>query len=156
MITKMNINNVKNAKEVLNIQIPSYKVEAAIIGVDEDELPPLKDTVETLQQSGETFYGYYIEEKVCGVISFMIENEFVNIHRLVVHPDHFRKGIASQLLTFVLTNYPAKTTKVATAVKNTPAVMFYESNGFQKVREVFIHDQLSLVHFEREGLDDYQ
>ena len=44
---KIDITNPKLAKDVLNIQIPSYKVEAEII--DFYEIPPLKDRVDTLQ-----------------------------------------------------------------------------------------------------------
>ncbi|MEK5482790.1 hypothetical protein [Viridibacillus sp. FSL R5-0888] len=57
MIKIIDISNSKNAVDVLNIQIPSYKVEAEIIG--SYDIPPLKDTVYTLQHCGETFFGYY-------------------------------------------------------------------------------------------------
>lgn len=89
MIKKIDITNPKLAKEVLNIQIPSYNVEAEII--DYYELPPLKDTVETLQQCEETFFGYYVNEELCGVISMKVDNGIIDIHRLMVHPKHFRK-----------------------------------------------------------------
>ena len=49
MIKIIDISNSKNAEDVLNIQIPSYKVEAEIIG--SYEIPPLKDTVYTLQHA---------------------------------------------------------------------------------------------------------
>ncbi|NRD78500.1 hypothetical protein HPT25_14130 [Bacillus sp. BRMEA1] len=80
MIKRIDITNPKLAMEVLNVQIPSYKVEAALI--DSDEIPPLKDTVDTLQQCGENFFGYYINEKLSGVISIKIENGVMDIHRL--------------------------------------------------------------------------
>ncbi|MDF0725480.1 hypothetical protein PY093_01985 [Cytobacillus sp. S13-E01] len=51
---KIDITNPIFAKEVLNVQIPAYKVEAEII--DYYDIPPLRDTVETLQQSQETFF----------------------------------------------------------------------------------------------------
>ena len=54
MIKKIDITNPIFAKEVLNVQIPAYKVEAEII--DYYDIPPLRDTVETLQQSQETFF----------------------------------------------------------------------------------------------------
>ncbi len=46
MIKIINIRNRKDAEDVLNVQIPSYKVEAEII--DSYEIPPLRDTVYTL------------------------------------------------------------------------------------------------------------
>ena len=147
MIKIIDISDRKNAEDVLNIQIPSYKVEAEIIG--SYELPPLKDTVHTLRHCGETFFGYYENEKLCGVISIKVDNDEVDIHRLIVNPNQFRKGIAQLLLNFIETKFEAKTIKVATGSKNTPAISFYKKNGFQNIKEVILNEQLSLTFFEK-------
>ena len=147
MIKIIDISNSKNAEDVLNIQIPSYKVEAEIIG--SYEIPPLKDTVYTLQHCGETFFGYYENEELCGVISIKVDGDGVDIHRLIVHPNHFRKGIAQMLLNFIETKFHGETIKVATGSKNIPAVSFYKKNGFQNIKEVKVNEQLSLTFFEK-------
>ena len=147
MIKIIDISNSKNAEDVLNIQIPSYKVEAEIIG--SYEIPPLKDTVYTLQHCGETFFGYYENEELCGVISIQIDDDDVHIHRLIVHPNHFRKGIAQLLLNFIETKFQIETIKVATGSKNIPAVSFYKKNGFRNIKEVIVNEQLSLTFFEK-------
>ncbi|MDF2066575.1 hypothetical protein [Bacillus sp. Cr_A10] len=67
MIKIIDISVRDNAMDVLNIQIPSYMVEAEIIGTN--EMPPLRDTVETLQECEEVFFGYYEYEDLCGAIS---------------------------------------------------------------------------------------
>ncbi|GGA29218.1 GNAT family N-acetyltransferase [Psychrobacillus lasiicapitis] len=146
MIKIIDISNRKNAEDVLNIQIPSYKVEAEIIG--SYEIPPLKDTVYTLQYCGETFFGYYENEELCGAISIKVE-DVVDIHRLIVHPNHFRKGIAQLLLNFIETKFQTETIKVATGSKNIPAVSFYKKNGFRNMKEVIVNEQLSLTFFEK-------
>ena len=147
MIKIIDISDRKNAEDVLNIQIPSYKVEAEIIG--SYEIPPLKDTVHTLRHCGETFFGYYENEELCGVISIKVDDDEVDIHRLIVHPNHFRKGIAQLLLNFIETKFEAETIKVATGSKNTPAISFYKKNGFQNIKEVILNEQLSLTFFEK-------
>ncbi|WP_066371345.1 GNAT family N-acetyltransferase [Neobacillus fumarioli] len=148
MIKKIDLTNPKLAKEVLNIQIASYKVEAELIG--SDEIPPLKDTVDTLQQCGETFYGYYINEELSGVISIKIENGVMDIHRLFVHPKHFRKGIANRLLDFVQTNETGlETIIVSTGSKNIPAINFYQKNGFSITKEIKVTERLSLTLFNK-------
>jgi ribosomal protein S18 acetylase RimI-like enzyme len=147
LIKEINLSNRKNAEKVLHIQIPSYKVEAEIIG--SYEIPPLKDTVDTLQQCGETFFGYYLNEELCGVISIKAENDEIDIHRLIVHPSHFRKGIAQRLLNFLESNFDFRTITVATGSKNTPAVSFYKKNGFENMKEVTVNEQLSLTFFEK-------
>ncbi|KQL33649.1 GNAT family N-acetyltransferase [Psychrobacillus sp. FJAT-21963] len=147
MIKIIDISVRDNAIDVLNIQIPSYMVEAEIIGTN--EIPPLRDTVETLQECEEVFFGYYEDEDLCGAISLKIENNVVDIHRLIVHPTHFRKRIAQKLLNFVTNNYEVKKIKVATGSKNTPAVSFYIKNGFENIKEVTVNENLSLTFFEK-------
>ena len=149
MITKIDITNPDVSKEVLNIQIPSYNVEAKII--DFYDIPPLKDTVQSLQQCGETFYGYYLNKELCGVISIKVDDRVIDIHRLMVHPKHFRKGIAKKLLDFIeieLGSFEAIV--VSTGTKNEPAVSFYVRNGFFKIEEIMITEHLSLTTFKKQ------
>ena len=150
MIKKNDITNHKFAKEVFNIQIPSYKVEAEIIGFH--DIPPLRDTVEALQQCGETFFGYYLNGELCGAISIKTAKCVIDIHRLMVHPKHFRKGIAKKLLDFVENNNKEKfeTIIVSTGTKNAPAVDFYLKNGFSKTGEKRVTERLSLTSFNKE------
>ncbi|KGR76170.1 GNAT family N-acetyltransferase [Ureibacillus sinduriensis] len=148
MITKIDMTNPKLVKEVLDIQLASYKVEAEII--DFHELPPLKDTVETLQRCTETFFGYYLEGELCGVISVKMEEGIIDIHRLMVHPNHFRKGIAKKLLNFIESNNEGfKAMIVSTGSKNTPAVTFYLKNGFSIMEETKITESLSITSFKK-------
>jgi len=149
LIKKIDITNLKFVEEVLNIQIPSYKVEAEII--DFYDIPPLKDTVYTLQQCGETFFGYYLNEELCGVISIKVENSIIDIHRLMVHPKHFKKGIAKMLLDFIENDIEGfEKIIVSTGSKNTPAVTFYLKNGFSKTEEIRITERLSITKFKKE------
>ena len=148
MIKKIDITDPELANKVLNIQIPSYKVEAEIINFH--EIPPLKDTVNTLQQCGETFYGCYLNEELCGVISFKAKKGVIDIHRLMVHPNHFRKGIAHMLLDFIESNMEGfETIIVSTGSGNTPAVTFYLKYGFSKTEEIRVTERLSLASFKK-------
>lgn len=152
MIKQFDIRLPKNAEKLLEIQIPAYKVEAEIIGYD--DIPPLKDTVNTLKQCGETFFGYYINEELCAAISVKVIDNEVDIHRLIVHPDHFRKGIAQKLLTFIERQFDKRIIKVATGSKNKPAITLYKKNGFRITKEVQVNEHLSLTYFEKKLLSD--
>ncbi|WP_258309478.1 GNAT family N-acetyltransferase [Cytobacillus oceanisediminis] len=127
--------------------MPSYKVEAELIECS--DIPPLKDTVDTLQKCGETFFGYYSNEGLCGAISLKDENNTIDIHRLIVHPDHFRKGIAQKLLEFIERIEGIKSLIVSTGSKNTPAINFYEKNGFKKVNQIIVNENLFLTSLEK-------
>ncbi len=66
----------------------------------------------------------------------------------MVHPKHFRKGIAQGLLNFIevqMENIEAIV--VSTGTKNAPAVAFYLKNGFIKTKETRITERLSLTSF---------
>lgn len=148
MIKKIDITNPKLAEEVLNVQLLSYKVEAELIGCY--DIPPLKDTVSTLQRCGETFYGCYVDGELGGVISIKVEERLIDIHRLMVHPKHFRKGIARRLLEFIESNGDGdETLIVSTGSKNAPAIYFYEKSGFVKTGEVKVMEGLLITSFEK-------
>jgi ribosomal protein S18 acetylase RimI-like enzyme len=146
LIKEIDILNKNSAEIVLQIQLIAYEIEAEIIGFY--EIPTLRDTVESLQQSGERFFGYYQNETLCGVVSLKIEDAEIDIHRLFVHPNYFRKGIAQRLLDFLKSSFDASLMKVATGSKNTPAIGFYLKNGFQKVREIDLAEGINLSFFE--------
>lgn len=99
MIGALDISDEREALRVLEVQRISYAVEARLIG--SWDIPPLKDTVRSLRRCGETFCGYLVKGRLAGVLSYKAETAVLDIHRLVVHPDHFRKGIARSLFEHV-------------------------------------------------------
>ncbi|OME77727.1 GNAT family N-acetyltransferase [Paenibacillus sp. FSL A5-0031] len=148
MIRKIDITDAALAEEVLHIQIPSYRVEAELI--DFYEIPPLKDTVDTLRNCGETFYGYYINNELCGAIAIMIENNIIDIHRLIIHPNHFRKGIAKQLLQHIESvGVSGSVIVVSTGSKNAPAVNLYKQSGYVETGVIEVEERLSLTSFQK-------
>jgi ribosomal protein S18 acetylase RimI-like enzyme len=66
-------------------------------------------------------------------ILWLPANRELGIASLVVHPDHFKKGLATQLLNFALQKYVQPVVLVETAVANAPAIFLYKKFGFQKV-----------------------
>lgn len=148
MILQIDISNPLTANEVLAVQIPSYTVEAKLINFY--DIPALKDSVETLQKCGESFYGYYEQEILVGAISMKVHEGVVDIHRLIVHPEYFRKGIAKQLLNYITKEIQdIHTIIVSTGSKNTPAVLFYLKNGFMNIGEIQITEGLTITKFQK-------
>ena len=151
MINRLEIEQFETARQVLTIQLPSYQVEAELIGFN--DIPPLKDTVETLQACGETFYGFFCDGELAGAISYKRELDIIDIHRLIVHPAHFRKGIAQSLLSY-LQQAEQDFVKmiVCTGQKNTPAANLYRKNGFVLTQEMEVAPNFFLTCFEKEIL----
>ncbi|KAF0819975.1 MULTISPECIES: GNAT family N-acetyltransferase [unclassified Cytobacillus] len=147
MIKEINIKDRKAAQQVLRVQLQAYKIEAEII--EYPDLPPLKETADTLRITGETFFGYFIGEELCGAISFKENKDVIDIHRLIVHPEHFRKGIAQKLLNYIERRPMIGKMIVTTGSKNTPAVAFYLKNGFSEVERININESLTITAFEK-------
>jgi ribosomal protein S18 acetylase RimI-like enzyme len=92
-----------------------------------------------LQSCAEVFHGWFEDDWLLGFISHKLEDQVLDIHRVAVHPDGFRRGIARQLLEFVL-NLERGATRaiVQTGSLNVPACKLYLSFGFEilEIKEV--------------------
>lgn len=125
----------------------AYPLEAKRIGFM--EIPPLQDTFDTIRLSGETFFGYVNEDgDIIGAIAVEPEQKQVTISRMMVHPGHFRKGIAGTLIQHVLESYKeAPKFVVSTGTLNTPAVNLYEKFGFVKDHVFEVAPGVELTEF---------
>lgn len=125
------------ALELLALQIISYEIEAKRIGFE--QAPPLSDSFQTLQRSKETFIGCYEEEKLIGAASFKESADEATICRMMVHPDHFRRGVATMLLLEMERRIdPHLTIHVPAGTRNEPAMSLYLKHGYVPENEVLV------------------
>lgn len=135
MIQLLNHRQKEIADQLLAVQLPAYQIEAELIQFN--GIPQLNDTSQSLMSSDEIFLGYFEGLKLAGFISYTETKELIDICRLVVHPNYFRKGIASLLLTYLLsTKQSVQQIVVTTGAKNTPAIRLYERFGFSKTKDI--------------------
>lgn len=139
---------------LLSLQLASYRVEAELIGFD--DIPPLKDGIQSIREAEETFYGFFVQEngerRLAGAISYSREGTIVTICRMMVHPNFFRRGIARSLLQHILMEQPKNGVTrfiVSTGTKNIPAIRLYESFGFTLRRVFTVPPGVCLSTFER-------
>ncbi|WLR57741.1 GNAT family N-acetyltransferase [Mesobacillus subterraneus] len=132
--------------EVLDLQRKSYRIEADLIGTD--VIPPLKETFEQLQGCGETFIGCYIDGKLAGAVSYINEGKLLDIYRMMVHPEFFRRGIAQKLIT-QLEQMGYSEMIVSTGAGNTPAVKLYEKLGFERQDDSVVGNGLVIANFKK-------
>lgn len=100
--------------------------------------------------SSEIFYGYIIKNTIAGIISYKISNKILDIHRIAIHPNYFRNGIAGELLKFIKSLEDDFTKiQVSTAQKNIPAKNLYLQNGFIEVMNRKVSSDLFLTKFEK-------
>ncbi|WP_054957395.1 GNAT family N-acetyltransferase [Paenibacillus dakarensis] len=154
MICSLSLDVRDTVQQIWALQHMAYPIEAQLIGLK--ELPPLMDTFETISTCGETFYGEISEDgELVGVIAVEPEENQVTISRMMVHPGHFRKGVAANLIQYVLeTHSSSRLFIVSTGTKNVPAVTLYKKFGFKPVEayEVAPGTELTEFHLTCDGV----
>jgi GNAT superfamily N-acetyltransferase len=136
------------AEDVVALQRASYRVEAQLLGVR--TLPALKESPRRLRRTRERFLGAFEGERLVGAVAWKRSGGLVDVHRLVVHPDRFRRGIAGRLLDALdVVEADAERAIVATGAANEPARRFYEGRGFVPVEQRVVEGSITLVTYER-------
>jgi predicted GNAT family acetyltransferase len=95
----LDVRNTPVASCIVRLQREAYSIEANLINFS--DFPPLLETVQDLQSSGEAFIGYYEGETLKGVASFNLGTNTILVCRLAVAPSSFRQGIASALINSI-------------------------------------------------------
>ncbi|GIP59958.1 GNAT family N-acetyltransferase [Paenibacillus woosongensis] len=148
MLIKLDVANYDTAKKMIDIQIPAYKVEAELIGYD--GIPQLQDTVETMMQCREKFVGYLLGGELVAFISYEETEQEVEICRLVVHPYHFRKKIATILVEHIVeTISQGRSIRVNTGALNFPAKGLYQMFGFRQVKDIEVAPGVFITELRR-------
>lgn len=146
MIYRLDLTKDTIAERLLDIQHRAYRIEADLIGFD--GTPPLRETLDDLRRSAETFISYFVDDVLAGVLSYMIIDSTLDIGRLVVHPDYFRRGIGKALVEYVETIEGIDKIIVSTAALNTPARQLYVRQGYHLVEEVQLMEGLTIARYE--------
>ncbi len=148
MIEKIDITNEQAAEQVLELQRKSYKIEAEIINFY--HIPPLIETLEELIKCSESFYGYYSDNNLCGIISYKKVKQVIDIHRVAIDPKLFKKGIAQKLISYIeALDESMEKAIVSTGEKNIPAIKLYEKLGYKAIRKIKAAENLYIVCFEK-------
>lgn len=147
LIQPLDLEDDTSIHRLLEVQRAAHQIEASLIGFD--KIPGLEDSVETLRRSGEAFIGAYVEGALAGAASYKVVDDTIDIHRLVVHPQYFRQGIASRLLDAVENEGAARRVIVSTGSDNEPARLLYGRRGYGVVDTHESAPSLSVTRFEK-------
>ena len=131
MIEQIDNTNPYFARKIYEIFQASYPVEANLIGVELADFPPMQRTQDDFLQSDTSFYAKYEGDEVVAVMELRFKTDALHIQSLVVHPEHFRKGIGAELIDFSFRSYPVSCYTVETGAANDPAIALYEKMGFE-------------------------
>lgn len=113
--------------ELLKLQHAAYAIEAKLIG--DERIPPLHENEKELLSHGLCWIVTLKERHLIGALGYTIDDDVVDIDRLIVAPDHHRMGIGKALMEKAV-EFAAGAT-VSTGRLNIPARGLYERLGFQ-------------------------
>ncbi|WP_010502172.1 GNAT family N-acetyltransferase [Paenibacillus elgii] len=148
MIRPIDLSDQNAVLELLSLQQVAYRIEAELVGFE--EIPPLLDSPLSLRESGEAFFGCYLDERLVGAAACKQSPKEMTVCRMMVHPDWFRHGIASRLLEHIEQHVqPGTLIKVATGTNNTPAVRLYEKHGYEPVQVQLLAPGITLTQFQK-------
>jgi GNAT superfamily N-acetyltransferase len=148
LIKKIDFQNISLLKKLFELQKASYLVEAELIQFF--EIPPLRESFAEFQKCGEKFLGFFEVDELAGALSYTIDGYELTICRMVVNPNHFRKGIAQKLVKYVEeTNKEQIVLKVSTGRDNNPAKSLYFKNGYQLVCDLEVAPGFYICNFEK-------
>lgn len=135
------------AVRLLTIQHAAYAVEAELIGFD--GIPPLQEDLAGLMASTEHWLGRYDGSTLVGAVAYELEDDSVEISRLIVDPAYSRRGHGRALLDHLDAVEPRPVSLVSTGSANTPAVNLYKSRGYTESSRTTIAPGVQLTHFRR-------
>lgn len=145
---KLDHTNEQISERIRKVFFDSYSVEATLIGVT--EFPPLKRTASDIRSAESSFFACTDKNFLAAVTE--IENassHLPNIAGFAVHPEYFRRGVGSFLLSNILGGLGNSSVSVSTASANVPATSLYEKHGFQIIKNWSTKSRISMVTMER-------
>ena len=133
------------ANALLLVQHSAYAVEAALI--QDDRIPALREGVDDLIRAPLLWCGAFLDDRLVGAIAWSETADEVDIDRLVVAPDVYRRGVGRTLVLEILRRAGARRTIVSTGRGNAPARTLYERLGFGRVDDQEVVDGLWVTRY---------
>lgn len=137
-------------EEILRLQYLAYQSEARLF--DDPDIPPLKQTLEEVvseYEKGTVLKASDGDGAIIGSVRAFSEGGNVYISKLMVHPEHQRKGLGSALLSAIEAEYPGSRFELFTSTRSVGNIRLYERLGYRPFREERITDQLCFVYLEK-------
>ncbi len=140
----------KDLEEILRLQYLAYQSEAALFG--NMDIPPLKQTLDEV--AGEFEQGLILkmtdeDGSIIGSVRAEETDGTVYIGKLMVHPDHRRKGYGKKLLAEIERCFPDKRYELFTSTRSKDNILFYQENGYKEFDRQVVDDDLIFVYMEK-------
>ena len=147
MILKANENDLQ---EILQLQYLAYQSEADLFG--SRDIPPLKQTLDEVIEeynSGVILKMTDDNNIIIGSVRAQEQDGTVYIGKLMVHPDHRRKGCGTTLLCEIEKCFPDKRYELFTSTRSIDNIRLYQKLGYKIFANKAVNDELEFVYMEK-------
>lgn len=137
-------------KDILELQYLAYQSEAELL--NNYDIPPLKQLLSDLQNEysiGTILKAVDDKGIIIGSVRAYKETDTLHIGKLIVHPQHQKKGIGTALLREIEIVCPAKRYELFTSNKSQNNLRLYEKLGYTRFKEQEISSTLRFVFLEK-------
>lgn len=137
-------------EQILQLQYLAYQSEAALFGTQ--DIPPLKQTLDEVRgefESGLILKMMGEDGKIIGSVRAQEKGGTVYIGKLMVHPDHRRKGYGKMLLKEIENRFPNKWYELFTSTKSVDNIRLYRSLGYCEFRQESVDKDLRFVYMQK-------
>lgn len=141
----------KDIPELYRLQLLAFESEAEMIG--NRAVPALQETETENRMDFLNWNTLKIENdngKIIGAIRYRYNDNFVDIGRLMIHPNYRRLGLAQKLLSEIDQKFPNTLKQLYTCTKSWINILLYKKMGYKAYKEVLEDSGLSFVYMRKE------
>ena len=144
--------SAEDASTILDLQLLAYQSEAALY--NDWSLPPLQQTLADLigEFATTVFLKACIEGTLIGSVRAKPCGTGCEIGRLIVHPDHQRRGLGRRLMYAIESLCNSTRYELFTGARSEGNIRLYESLGYRAFRTLAVAPHVTLVYMEKTGL----
>ena len=139
-----------DAGEILDLQKLAYQSEAALY--DDWSIPPLTRTLDQIREQFDStvFLKATCQGRIIGSVRASTEGDTCLIGRLIVHPDHQRKGVGTRLMERIESHFSAASRfELFTGDRSENNIRFYRKRGYQEIGTKKLTDKVIIVVMEK-------
>ncbi len=143
---------ITDAEEILQLQRLAYRSEAILY--DDWTIPPLTQTREEIEKEFQcaTFLKACAGGLIIGAVRGALHDGACAVGRLMVHPEHQRRGVGGRLLSSMEKEFPsANSFELFTGSLSEGNIRLYERHGYRAFRTERLTPRVELVFMKKAG-----
>ncbi len=149
-IMRIEAAGLEDLESILKLQYLAYQSEADLFGTR--DIPPLKQTLEEVTEeynSGMILKMTDDDGTIIGSVRAHENDGTVYIGKLMVHPDHQKKGYGSRLLTEIEACFPGKRYELFTSTRSVDNIRLYSKMGYKEFKQEAVTEELVFVYMQK-------